>query len=115
MGVGVALRSDDPRGTARPGPGDRRLALESVGARHVDGQVGRANVITFGQMCLERTLLHIERDIGMRGEKGGQRERFEVGARQLAFAIGGGELLKGLGPEVSRERHPTRLERVRAG
>ena len=115
MGVGVAVRTDDPRGTAPPGRGDRRLALESVCARHVDGHVRRANVVALGQMCLERALLHIERDIGLRGEEGGKRKRFEVGARQLAIAIGGGELLERLRPEVSRECHPTRLERVRAG
>ena len=100
MGIGLAFRTDDPRGTARPGRGDRRLALESVGARDVDGQVRGPDVVALGQVGLERTLLDVERDIGTRGEEGGQRERFEVRARQLAVAIGGGELLEGLGPEV---------------
>ena len=51
----------------------------------------------------------------MRGEEGGERERLEVGAGQLAVAIGCGELLEGLLPGVARECYPTGLEWIRAG
>ena len=74
VGVGLAFRTDDPGGTTPPSRGDRILALESVGARDVDGQVRRPNVVALGQMGLERTLLDVERGIGTRGEEGGERE-----------------------------------------
>ena len=114
VGVGLAIRTDDADRHGAP----RRAAIDvlpwiAVGPRDVDRQVRRADVVALGQVCLERTLLHVKRDIGMCVEEGGECERLEVGARQLAIAIGDRQLLECLGPDVARERDPTRFEWIR--
>lgn len=89
------------------------FARVAVLTGNVEGEIRGAKVVALRLVGLEGALLDLELDLSMRGEEGGERERFGVGAGQVACAIGLRQMLEGLGPRVLGERVPAGLHGIR--
>ena len=99
--VRLAVGTEDPLGAAQPGRGDRRLSRVAVLAGDVEREIRGAELVALRLVGLEGALLGIDFDLAMRGEERGERQCLEVGARQLAGAIGLGQPLERLRPRVT--------------
>ena len=111
--VGLAVRADQPLGSADPRGRDGMLAGEGVVTRHIERQVRRAKTVAGSLVRLERALLGPQFGFRMGGEEGRRRQAFQVDPAEGALRVGQRQLVERLRPGVANQRVPSGLDRVR--
>src|SRR6266571_1810350 len=105
VAVGEALWLPFEEALPAGGPGrcDGALLLERVLAADVECERGGAGPVASVLVGLERPLLRLDGQVGLRGEPRRQRQGLEVGGTELRFPVGlGQQVERGLPPVLSQ-------------
>ena len=107
--VALLVTFDQPLTAVQPRRGDGELTPDAVVPKDVEGEERSACPVPGVNLRLERTLLRLEREVGLRAEPRRLGQRFQVVGPEGALAVGLRQEVERLLPAVRLERSPRLL------